>query len=462
MASIDEDLPVSSADNAELLDSALITSSKLSHSYTDSGYATASSSPLGDEHPPEKTRKIRSVPFNLFRSGGHTELCSFDIDVDPVVTRRFEEIFSLFSQPLITYLRKSFKEFKSLSIRIAVLGLTQEQAKPWIVVFCDPTYAKRVRRFFSKKQIQDLCRPSDTSLYQFNVHVIDVSPARHGLRAATEIDVELPPSALSRQTSCGLRLRHIGSSRAAIYATLGGIVQATCEDGSYKLFGMSVGHLVDEVDNSHSWALEDEDSEFSDIDETESDDHESTSCPPSPTNGPAGKGASSMSGQDRIALQEGGSDGLLQIAELGNETKGPVEDLGSDSKSHASALENWVEVADTCWTSNGLADWCLFSLERPMKPSLLLPNQIPRAKGTLIPSSYLTAHTKQMASSTIPSSQCKDIVILTQHGVKSGALSDIRSKVLLDVRGFSDVCVVHMNDGLRSQDMNNTHWLMNE
>lgn len=257
---------------------------------SDSGYVsgapTAANSPSPNLPDPFAPVRVSGGPpqFNFQVSGG---LKSFDHSVDGKTQSRFHDVRGRIGAPLVAYVYKNKRIHSPTLIRLAVLGKSEEDARAWIIVFCDEKKSKRMRRFFKQDYVQQLCRPEDRNLPQFDVHVEPLAPIARGLSAWRDVQSS------TSETLCGTmitfgdeedtdtweitgggwsRSSRLGPLRLA---TLGGIVKVIRFDGSYALYGMTADHAATDT-GEHNESDED-DSEASSEDEAEDGEDAETS-----------------------------------------------------------------------------------------------------------------------------------------------------------------------------------------
>jgi hypothetical protein len=90
-----------------------------------------------------------------------------------------------------------------------VLGESPSTAKPWIVVLCDASISKRVKKFFDQSWVKEECRPFDSKEPQFNYIVHKRAPRPI---SGNKIDIygSVDEQFYEHLTSCG-RLLQVGS-----------------------------------------------------------------------------------------------------------------------------------------------------------------------------------------------------------------------------------------------------------
>lgn len=215
----------------------------------DSGYVTASGSGLTTGESSPKSPEVATadtingspIPFQFSIAGG---LLPYDNPVDEATSQRFDDVVQRFEGPLVEYVRRNRKKHSPIAIRLLVLGTSKENAKPWIVVFCDQKQAKRLNRFFAKDYVKQIYQR------QFEVHVEGRAPLLRNLIAWTSMTSE------ANDTLCGTIITFDIGDRptmkegenlvhtATLTATLGGLVKVVHPDSTYSLYGMTAGHAA--------------------------------------------------------------------------------------------------------------------------------------------------------------------------------------------------------------------------
>ncbi|KAK8116293.1 hypothetical protein PG984_012795 [Apiospora sp. TS-2023a] len=127
-----------------------------------------------------------------------------------------------------------------------VLGLSEEAAKPYIVVLASQDQCKRIRKFFKKSTVQSIYQPPDPTLPCFEFLTYGRPPEKKSGEGEMEVLVPLSgkdPSTLPF-TYCGTPILVRHSSGDEIRATLGGIIRVDNENGEFQLYGLTAGHVM--------------------------------------------------------------------------------------------------------------------------------------------------------------------------------------------------------------------------
>ncbi|MCJ1436585.1 hypothetical protein MMC27_005965 [Xylographa pallens] len=145
----------------------------------DSGYASIADTPEGS---PENSRdgfnnEILLPSRSLFKRKV-TKLGVFEKPIMLQTVNRFNDLNELFGKDLYNYLANAKIKHSAVSIKLKVFGEDEDSAKPGIVVLCNTTVTKRVRRFFNQPQVKSEYQPRDSSLClpSFEIVVCDRPP----------------------------------------------------------------------------------------------------------------------------------------------------------------------------------------------------------------------------------------------------------------------------------------------
>ncbi|ERF74301.1 hypothetical protein EPUS_01988 [Endocarpon pusillum Z07020] len=247
--------------------------------FTDSGYGSAVGSPRTDEQGASAQTQPQTEPNQGFNAanqpkptivGATRGLKKFEKEVDQSIIDRFQDVVERLEGPLFEYMRKSWRQPRPTAIRLMVLGKDEGDARPWIVVLCSQDQSKRIKRFFQQKFAKAVYCPEGPAEQRFEVLVIGQPPRPKAANASPEMFDGLLSPALERIkiTSCGTMVK-LSVQDHVRFATLGGIIKVVNTDGSYNLYGLTAGHILDppeasiESDQSDTSSELDED-EFSD------------------------------------------------------------------------------------------------------------------------------------------------------------------------------------------------------
>lgn len=157
-------------------------------------------------------------------------------------------------------------------MRLKVLGESEQNARTRIVVLCDKSQVKKLKRFFRQPQIVAQCSPSDPSLDvpRFDVIVSErqvtllAGPALHGSNTLFVQNFHEKQHA-KRKTLCGL-LARFGDPLTGPVMTTGGLISLVRGD-QIDLCAVTVGHFLRAPEpQQHDNSEDDSDSDTSEYD----------------------------------------------------------------------------------------------------------------------------------------------------------------------------------------------------
>lgn len=371
----------------------------------------------------KKAQSLPSDPRSL------NDLTEFEKTVDENTRSRFDHVHSQLEKPLLAYIRRKLpeKKYRPISLRLMVLGTSEDDAKPCIVAFCPELQSKKVRKFFDKDSVKKLCQPEDGTLPSFEAFVSRQPPnTKH---ASDDIDVLLPIAEETGydtvETYCGAPITLRKPSGLETRCTLGGVIQTTWPNGDFRLYGLTVHHpLLDDPENeattgtdsdegSSNWDLELSDSD-SDVDEESEDDDTQPSC---------------VTNQPQLASVNSSAPWAgLELAKIGTISKSnpKYEKCGAPKRYH---------------------DWALIELFK-FKPNRILSRKLPNSKieeeRVLEPDDLIMP-----ASPLVNTGKRQSVVLLSgSEGLKRGTLSSLPSKLLLAPgKKFVDTLIVNLDCG---------------
>lgn len=206
----------------------------------DSGYSSADVT-TGEETPRTLHDGFPADSENFPRKV--TKLQVFNQEIPELVKNRFKDLVELFSKPLYDFVYRNQKGLIAISIRLVVLGGTDTNAKPRIVVMCDKDVMKRVKNFFKQPSVKSefLGNTRDPSLPQLDIVFYDRPPRQ--MAATSAVDVYGSMKNINTLTSCGIPIR-VFHPNGPQFATLGGIVKVVTPLGRCMLYGMTAGHVM--------------------------------------------------------------------------------------------------------------------------------------------------------------------------------------------------------------------------
>ncbi|KAL9130277.1 MAG: hypothetical protein Q9217_001488 [Psora testacea] len=184
-----------------------------------------------------------------------TKLKSFDKEIPRRVQHRFYDLNELFGKALYQHLNGTGTKFNSISIKLKVLGESEESAKPWIVLMCDEKATKRTKQFFNLPNIKSEYQPRNNELFPaFEVLVCSRPPAQIAIDPSLTTGIHDSMSTalashivsskwIPSDTMCGSSVR-IGDASQSRIATIGGVIKIEKHDASYMLYSMTAGHVL--------------------------------------------------------------------------------------------------------------------------------------------------------------------------------------------------------------------------
>lgn len=212
----------------------------------DSGYASELSTPATQNGTSEASFKGgTSFSPAKFLQRKITRLREFDKIVPAAAQDRFKDLNELFGKPLYDYVTKSGATFSAISIKLKILGESEETAKPWIVVLCDKGIATRVKRFFSQSWVKSECQPclTDPDRPSFEILVYDRPPIPMAIISSASVYADWRSDAPKGPTLCG-SIISVNTEGLTRLATLGGVLSVTMAGGNTELYCMTVSHVI--------------------------------------------------------------------------------------------------------------------------------------------------------------------------------------------------------------------------
>jgi hypothetical protein len=260
---------------------------------TDSGYASAVTSPAKGSPEISGTPEISHAFLDVRPEDGRrflwssisrvTKTKTFNKPIPQLTQNRFHDLTELFSKHLIEYLAKEKVDAagtRNISIKLKFLGEEEATARPCVVVLCNASTSKKVKKYFSRKSVKFQYQPCDPSPEMPYLEVVVWNRPPRLIASIGDIyfpSVDYEPGLLALG---GTPLK-VCQPDMARFATLGGIVVVRTYRGTISLYGMSAGHIIvqqNPEDRSRDKDIDDE--VFDDSDENNSvhsdeDDHAS-------------------------------------------------------------------------------------------------------------------------------------------------------------------------------------------
>ncbi|KAK6856329.1 hypothetical protein PG995_006516 [Apiospora arundinis] len=172
---------------------------------------------------------------------------------DEARVQRFNDVLRRIEPPLIDHLLKwaiRKPQHKPTAIRLVMLGQSEDDAKMYMVVFCEERMRRRAKKFFSSPLAVELCKPQGAPEHAIEVLVVD--PPIPVACAVAQLPAKHIYGSDRENGFCGAPMWFYDpESSATRQVTLGGILQVTRDRGP-ELFGMTVGHAIEEVESPRS------------------------------------------------------------------------------------------------------------------------------------------------------------------------------------------------------------------
>jgi len=195
---------------------------------TDSGYSSLASTPTKNEN--------QSFELKVFPS----------MEVPKELDDRFFDLKMLYSQPLLETVSKVKMNHGDISMKLKYMGTQEETAELYIVIHCDKRVSKRVKTFFNQKHVlEDL--KSDFQVCVMGTGLVSLSTFPDLLTSFTPNlgSITVQCHVANRTTSCGTTLIMSYDISPVSVATLGGLIMAKDNTGSYiRLWGITAGHAA--------------------------------------------------------------------------------------------------------------------------------------------------------------------------------------------------------------------------
>ncbi|KPA41070.1 hypothetical protein FLAG1_06047 [Fusarium langsethiae] len=163
-----------------------------------------------------------------------TELKDFLKPVPQQLRERFFDIKVLYSRPLYEFILKRNKDPGNISMKLRYLGLDAQNTEPHIVIQCEKRVAKKVKKFFSQKHVEEELLPD------FRVLVLNKPP----IEVANDDTVDVFSDSLPDETMCGMPIILSGGGKS-VRCSLGGVI--IVETDQSRLYGLIAGHPLKRI-----------------------------------------------------------------------------------------------------------------------------------------------------------------------------------------------------------------------
>ncbi|GKU18498.1 unnamed protein product [Fusarium langsethiae] len=163
-----------------------------------------------------------------------TELKDLLKPVPQQLRERFFDIKVLYSRPLYEFILKRNKDPGNISMKLRYLGLDAQNTEPHIVIQCEKRVAKKVKKFFSQKHVEEELLPD------FRVLVLNKPP----IEVANDDTVDVFSDSLPDETMCGMPIILSGGGKS-VRCSLGGVI--IVETDQSRLYGLIAGHPLKRI-----------------------------------------------------------------------------------------------------------------------------------------------------------------------------------------------------------------------
>ncbi|KAI4858803.1 hypothetical protein F4820DRAFT_454514 [Hypoxylon rubiginosum] len=229
------------------------TSGTTTENLPDSGYNTQPTTPSGKVSENAKSNWYRrSSISSLFGKKKKIRLIAKEVDIPTL--ERFKAIQHDLEEFLLGQMRAHQKpgtRYAPMSIRVVMMGISNDDARPYIVVFCESSLKNLVQGFIKQDIIASLCQPGDMGVPSFEVVVHGNAPR---LRLGeSDIDVVADTTCVygrnRENTLCGVPISFRLPNGQRHHATFGGIIKVMTISGDIELLGMTAGHVLHQWDD---------------------------------------------------------------------------------------------------------------------------------------------------------------------------------------------------------------------
>ncbi|KAI0381134.1 hypothetical protein F5Y04DRAFT_84635 [Hypomontagnella monticulosa] len=436
----------------------------------DSGYSTSFQTPDQNASPEESGRSssntvgkiINQVRLVLSGTGLSRSLAEFDKPLDEDTISRFSHIQSQIEKPLLEYVGRFPGKPCRMAIRLMVLGASESDAKPYIVVLVPDNLCKRVKKFFAKSSVRELCQPDSETTPSFEIMVYGRPPElKEGSDDINVLGLLVNGNlGFTSNTYCGTPILVRHPSGMERRATFGGIIKLVSQSGDFKLYGLTVRHVVGYMDDNPS---------------TPSAADAETS-PPSRCISDLDLDSDSDSDMDMDAYEayDGNEKSMGDIQIVNKLEDTPVlqdDDLRSWSSLEFGQLGIILKESsqlfygggkDREWVPDENLDWALIDVTD------YKPNRIPLERGGKDMSSSIHSAASSDLAMTPPSPNYmgmkKSVIIISgSEGPKRGHISALPSRLLLHPgKKFVSSLVVNLEDNKQLSDGDSGSWVVDE
>ncbi|KAI1744809.1 hypothetical protein F4680DRAFT_467114 [Xylaria scruposa] len=407
-------------------------------SFTDSGYSSLSATPSEKSLEINRAKWLPTGAISLLFSK-KKKVFFPNKSTDQPTRDRFRAIQPSFEKLLLEEIRghqKPGTRYKPISTRLAMMGISENDAQPHITIFCQPEQKRLIQAFVKKDIIVDICRPKDPGTPAFEVAVFGNAPRLRFSKSDTEVvtDARYLP-ATPQGTLCGIPISFQDPSSQRRNATFGGLIKVVTAESNIELLGMTAGHLL------HQWDL--------DNDEDMLDSINSQNTLPTSPSPPGEDDESFINGITNI--NESDEDEYSEY-ELGfvsfSEFPGALnEDSGLWDFQNLTILGKLIDISkeDTICSTSQCYDWAIF---QPVPYNMNIVRDNPEVELRICDERPGAIEDRPV------------IVLSSSTGYKVGTLSSEPGRLLLEGEEFIDAFMVTMSEGQGILDGDSGSWVV--
>lgn len=169
--------------------------------------------------------------------------------------RRYSDLKDRLESPLLKYVYKYKGEGQSslspIALRPVMLGTTLNDAKLWMVVFCDKSLEGRATKFLKQQWVCELCNLSGHN--QTNIEILVAGSVWPVSKILAQLPLSPDKNRNNDWTFCGVPMCFFDAESHSIrMGTLGGPLHVSFNDGSSMLMGMTSGHVMQDFGGTGS------------------------------------------------------------------------------------------------------------------------------------------------------------------------------------------------------------------
>ncbi|CAG2005225.1 unnamed protein product [Fusarium graminearum] len=184
-------------------------------------------------NPPQRAASIsQGEPVGLELRG--TEMKDFPKPVPLRLKEQFYDIRVLYSQSLCDFISRGKGDPGNISMKLKYLGPDSQNTELYIVIQCEKRVAKRVKKFFAQKHVEEDLLPD------FRVFVLDKPP----IEVANDDTIDVLIDSLPLKTMCGMAVTLSGGGKS-VRCTLGGVI--IVETDQKRLYGLIAGNPLKKI-----------------------------------------------------------------------------------------------------------------------------------------------------------------------------------------------------------------------